>query len=295
LIALTAVVTAAPIDAILYRKIAKSTPSLSSSTFNRYASNLYKTGSRYSRRIHRNSLGKVRNQSFTFKAGGRTHRVYPFREFMALRWGEKLEHLESKKYISGAGRYSWGYVTASIGQRNSNGYVDMRTAWGWTQAKTKQMYKRIRYRSCRRRWFRKRCKWKTKSVKRGLSTGEMNVLHTGMLRYAHQGALSKIPSRLSTEAPELMEEGFNLSQDLKMADLTAGYRQSDILYKIKKNELIQAVASLVEGTATPSLKNQSKGYITRPRSGVIYHRSKRGNFKLTLRYASGLFTIIASK
>ncbi len=57
---------------------------------------------------------------------------------MALKWGDKLEHLEHKKYVSGCGGWSYGVVVASVGVREGE-TIRYRATVGFTQAQTKQM------------------------------------------------------------------------------------------------------------------------------------------------------------
>jgi hypothetical protein len=284
LIALAVSANAASIDAILYSKVASSYRKVSSTSFNRYAHSLGRWGARYSRNVNRNALNSVKNERRTIRVGGTSRTVRPYADFEALRWGTKMEHLESHKYVSGAGRYSWGIVTASIGVRTGEN-VQMRTSLGWAQAKTRQLYKAVRYRHCRRRLFRKKCSWRTKNIARGLVQSEVNLVALGMLQYAHIGALSKLPKRLFAN---------NEAQEFTLASapiLGAGDSEANILYKVKTTELIKAVSALVSGTGTPTLVNNLKGYVSRPRNGRINHSSSKGTFKITLSWSAGVFKV----
>lgn len=287
-------VQAASIDSIIYNKVRVSTPNVNDASFNRYSSRLGKWGARHAKRVHKNHLHTVVNQKYSVKAGGRTHTLKPFADFMALKWGTKFEHLESKQFVSGAGGWSWSVLTASIGVRTGD-YVDMRTAYGWSQAATKQQKKGVRYKHCKRRWFRKKCKWRTKYVNRGLVTSEVNLINMGMLKYSHQGAMSRMPKALfATQDGTETEE--DLDMGLKFADLGAGFKESNILYSIPQSQIGSAGATLCNGTSTPTLMRNLAGYARSPRNGTFYHSSRLGTFRYTLTWnaRARTFTVMAS-
>lgn len=137
LIAIFVTANAAQIDSILYNKVRVSTPATADATFNVYASGLGKWGARHASQVNRHQLHTIIGQNFPVQAGGVTHNLKPFGDFLALKWGTQFEQLKSHKYISGAGGSSWSVLTASIGIRTGE-TVSMRTAYGWAQAQTKQ-------------------------------------------------------------------------------------------------------------------------------------------------------------
>jgi len=88
-----------------------------------------------------------------------------------------------------------------------------------------------------------------RQIARGLTTAELNTLHQGIVKQATLGAISKMPTSLM----ETQDGTESLSLELKLADLTAGYGDTSILYNLRINEIIPGIHSLVNKTGTPGL------------------------------------------
>jgi hypothetical protein len=108
--------------------------------------------------------------------------------------------LESNKFIHSDGRKSWSYIVASVGMRNGES-VSMRTSYGWSEANSKQQFKTISYRKCKRRLFWKKCWTAHENVARGLTNEELTIVEANLLKYAHLGALNKIITPAPAPAP----------------------------------------------------------------------------------------------
>jgi hypothetical protein len=278
LITMFVAANAAPIDTILYNKVQSTIPNVDQGQFNALIKNAGQWGSFFARYSPRDQIHTITGINFDINVGGKSHNLTPFSDFGALKWGTRIEHLSSKLYVSGAGGLSYGIVTASVGERSGD-HILMRTGYGWSHGNTNQMYNDVRYKSCKRRVFKKKCKWKTKKVARGLNTQEVNTVQMGMIKNAHIGALTKIPKSL-TSAP-LLQAGNNTGN-------------SNILFGVNANEVIQAVTSLVHGTGTPTLVNNLRGYVTSPRKGAFTHTSSKGTFKINLEYTANKYVVTVS-
>lgn len=139
LLAFVAVSKADNLDAMLHQKIAASTPQVADTHFATYGDSVGHWGHRFAHACHKDELASIAHHDFGIAVGGINHNVKPWAQFEALRWGTKLEHLESKKYVSGVGGWSWSIVSAAIGVREGD-TVNMRSVYGWAQSTTKQQY-----------------------------------------------------------------------------------------------------------------------------------------------------------
>lgn len=57
----------------------------------------------------------------------------------------------------------------------------------------------VRYRSCKRILFVKKCSWKTKYVPRGFNNGEISLIYNNLQHFAHNYAINAIPNNLGAE------------------------------------------------------------------------------------------------
>ena len=282
LLAFVAISKADHFDAMLHQKIAASTPQVADAHFATYGDNVGHWGQRFAHDINRNDLGSVTGADFGIQVGGVHHNVKPWSQFEALRWGTKLEHLESKKFVSGVGGWSWSIVSAAVGVREGE-TVHMRSVYGWAQSTTKQQYQVISWQNCKRKLFKKKCHTEHRNEPRGLTTDEVNLIMSGMVMYSHRGALSVCPAQLSGE---LSKEDIGTQFD----SLGNGMTESDTLWNIQQSEVVQAVTSLLRGTATPSIVENIQGFMNHPRSGTLHHGSGMGTFVINLEW-SGVFTV----
>lgn len=280
--AILAVVQADQIDSILYQKIKNSTPNVSDASVNTYLSTITKSGKRFALTIPVSQLAGKVNENFPVSVGGTTQNVKPWNSFQALRWGSKLEHLESNKLIKADGTWSWGILSAKVGVRQGDN-LTMRSVVGWVQGKSKQMYQKISYQSCKRKLFHKKCHTATKDVPRGLTVQEVSIVQQGILKNAHQGALDNSPSSLFADQDE--------STDIDMMDLSmvGSNITGTILYDVTSQELKSAISALVHGTETPQLVQKIEGYSKAPVSGTIIHN----NTRIELSWNGRNFTITA--
>lgn len=187
----------AQVDSILYQKVVNSTPAIDQAFFDTVCQGTSQLGYRYANESNRHELHNLTNVPHAVSIGGAGQLIYPFADFEALKWGEKIEHLESRKFVSGAGGWSWGVVTASVGIRVDE-TVYMRSAVGTSMAQTKQMYQSISYQSCKKKWFKKKCHTAWRNEPRGLTHDEVNVINTGLGKFAHLGALTQLPQQVSS-------------------------------------------------------------------------------------------------
>lgn len=282
LLAFVAISKADHLDALLHQKIAASTPQVADSHFATYGANVGHWGQRFAHACHKNELASIAGHDFNISVGGINHGVKPWAQFESLRWGTKLEHLESKKFVSGVGGWSWSIVSAAIGMREGD-TVSMRSVYGWAQSTTNQQYQVISWQSCKRKLFKKKCHTEHRNEPRGLTTDEVNLIMSGMVMFSHRGALSVCPAQLSSDIEK---------QDLgiQFESLGNGMTESDILYNIQQGEVVQAVTSLLRGTATPSIVENVQGFMNHPRSGTLHHGSGLGTFVINLNW-TGVFTV----
>jgi hypothetical protein len=285
LLAILAVANAQTIDSILYQKVQKSLPIVDEARFTALTANKSQNGSFFSDRVRRNWIHTRIAKSYDITLPTKKYTAKPYADFMALKWGTKLEYLESNKFVSGAGGTSWAVVTASIGVR-VNEDIEMRTVIGWSHAVTNQMYNHVTYRSCKRRFFVKKCHNETRRVPRGLTSAELTVIQYGLVRNAHRGALEKMPKQLFANSEEEMDS--ELERHFNLAN---GPVETMKLFEVKANELASAVSSLVRDTATPSLTANCQGFEKSPRNGVIHHITSFGKFTVNINWDGKSFTV----
>lgn len=166
----------ADIDRILYQKVEASIPNVDDAAFNNLGQNTIKLGKSYSYRVHESNVSAYVEKTCNAHIALMIRKTTPFSDFGALKWGTKLEHLESIKVIA-AGGVSWGIVTAAIGTKSSDGMIDLRAVNGWAFTKTTQPTNSVRVHECKTKFFKKKCSWTTKNIPRGLTTAETNTLH----------------------------------------------------------------------------------------------------------------------
>ena len=144
LLAFVAITKADHLDALLHHKIAVSSPQIADAHFATYGANVGHWGHRFAHSCHKDELAHIAIHDFGMAAGGINHVVKPWAVFESLKWGTKLEHLESKKFVSGAGGWSWSIVNAAIGIREGD-TVHMRSVYGWAQSTTNQQHQVISF------------------------------------------------------------------------------------------------------------------------------------------------------
>lgn len=284
----------AKIDKDFYLKVAASTPKVNEAAYSKLGENWFNGGQHYSYRIHQSKLNEYLDKTGIARIGLMIRRTKPFADFGALKWGRKLEHLESTKNFLPNGKLCWSVVTAAIGIKDSKGMIDMRSVDGWSAIKTKPIYNTVRVEECKTRWFRKKCSWNTKNVPRGYTTTEATTIHSAVIKQATLGALSKMPRSLGETLEEDINNMEEFGMELKLPDLTADFGEVDILHSINKNQIVGAINSMVKNTGSPSLTRQSIGYQNSPRSDVYYHKSSQGTFKITLKWDGSSYTVMST-
>jgi hypothetical protein len=144
------------IDTLLHNKLVSATPGIDANQYAQFASQIGYWGTRLVQSIDKSQLASIAHQVVPISVGGSNHNIQPYMDAMALKWGDKLEHLETKQFISGVGGWSWGIVTGTIGTRVGD-HVEIRSITGWTQSVTNQQYQTISFQSCKRKLFKKKC------------------------------------------------------------------------------------------------------------------------------------------
>jgi hypothetical protein len=180
------------IDTLLHNKLASATPGIDANQYAQFASQIGYWGTRLVQSIDKSQLASIAHQVVPISVGGSNHNIQPYMDAMALKWGDKLEHLETKQFISGVGGWSWGIVTGTIGTRVGD-HVEIRSITGWTQSVTNQQYQTISFQSCKRKLFKKKCHTEHRQEPRGLTQGEVDVISSGIVNNSFLGALQHAP------------------------------------------------------------------------------------------------------
>lgn len=220
-------------------------------------------------------------------------------DFGTLKWGTKFEHLESHRSISGTGGSSWTVVVGKIGSRNGDN-VKMRTFVGWASCQTHQQYQVVSYRSCKKRFFRKKCKTEHKNIPRGLNPDEVQLIQDGLSKSAHEGAVESAGSTVSAPRAPVAPTGNGKLQRFIKATNSIGRKQfrGTVVTDIKKNNLNQVISTIGHGKSSVNVAKKINGFQSKPRSGCLDLSTSTGKrLKVNLSWNSKLkrFTAISSR
>lgn len=277
----------ANVDRILRNKLTKSRPSYSSNYQKRLISKSHGTAKRYYKKTTVSGLNSLMKTKDTFEYKGgffkKSTTFYPYKNFGSLRWGTKYElYGYEKKIVSG--KVSYSSVQAFLGERKGND-VELLSTYGIAAGSTKQMYNSKRYRSCRRILFIKKCKWKTKNIPRGYTTGEISQIHNYLQYAAHNYAIDKLPTSFT-----FSESDFEIERSpiLASSPFVAG---REILYGVNRKDVMSSVAYMIG----KSINEYAGGFNAAFARGGTVKINKGGKYTVTLNVVGSQYDVTVKR
>lgn len=301
------------IDQLVSSKLLRSKPQGSDILAARYLNFTTDMGYKYAKDVKREKLSKIKDEKYGLKILFWDYEIFPYKEAMALKWGTGFEALSYKMRINTSKDASNRVdVYAMIGERK-NEDCQLRTAWGISHATSLPLTKKVRYQHCWTEWFTKKCETRYKYVYRGMTLSEMIKSKIGLIRRAHQNAVTKYKvtgtaqnsrlfARTGDEEVKLIESAdligprslieFNYLSALGESEPKDSGRQF-VAYKVPFDNVVASVSGMINNTIDPSLSSKLKTKVKSKKSGTFYHTSKDGKYKIELIKESGNYFTVA--
>jgi hypothetical protein len=275
----------APMDTKLKRKMQATKPNYNSKKAGALIASPYSYAKRFAKTVSPANLDSVLKLSQTFKHGATTLKFKPFAKFGCLKWGKKFEEYGQRKLIrSGTNQISYSTAEGFIGERVKK-TIKMTSIYSFAHGKTKQQYNTIRWRKCRRKFFRKKCRWRTKSVARGLFHNEINLITLALQNWAHGKAVTELTK---FGAEELEAEIVGAAAPFGVTQVLSGVAKNDV-YSAVDYMMQGAGNSVVKREVEAGLKSGRASYqVKTAKSGVHYTidvAKEGGSYKLTVKSA----------
>jgi len=169
----------------------------------------------------------------------------------------------------------------------------MNSIYSFAHGKTKQQYNSLRYRKCKRKLFRKKCRWATKSVPRGLYHNEIMIMIKSLQNQAHTKAIEKLKtyelqknSLENSKKSKIPIENFENSENFELDFLASGVPTgfSQVLTGVENKDIEKAVGYMLEKANNSILGRKIRAGVNTGRNHlefVHYHDGVKYDIQVT--------------
>lgn len=273
----------AHIDAVMRNKFISTRPGFNQAQAPKLITEAGGYSKRYYQKIHINSLNdyaKLKDY-VTYKRGtySLATNLYPYSNFESLKWGTKYESYQFGKNIE-AGKDSYSTSIGFLGSRSGD-TLELLSVYGISSGKAVQVYNNVRYKKCKRKLFRRKCKWKVKRVPRGYNHEEIADMTNYLQHIAHNEVIKILPTSLGGE---------NFTAE-DMPVLGSGMLSGrQILYSVPGDKVMTSISTMI-GRSVNEYSGNVMALVNQRRNGVVMMNKGR-MWKVEVRRSGDLWDLI---